>query len=71
MERWLFILRSRTLGEGGVDDDNIRTEEFSGYSEAEQEWDMNIKIKRVYEQPDEDDGRRILVDRIWPSASSR
>ena len=27
---------------------------------------MNIKIKRVYEQPDEDDGRRILVDRLWP-----
>jgi ferredoxin-NADP reductase len=26
-----------TLGEAGVDDDNIRTEEFSGYSEAEQE----------------------------------
>jgi ferredoxin-NADP reductase len=24
-----------TLGEAGVDDDNIRTEEFSGYSEAE------------------------------------
>jgi uncharacterized protein YeaO (DUF488 family) len=71
LERWLFILRSRTLGEGGVDDDNIRTEEFSGYSEAEQEWDMNIKIKRVYEQPDEDDGRRILVDRIWPRGISK
>jgi len=27
---------------------------------------MNIKIKRVYEQPDNDDGRRILVDRLWP-----
>jgi uncharacterized protein YeaO (DUF488 family) len=27
---------------------------------------MNIKIKRVYEQPDKDDGRRILVDRLWP-----
>ena len=23
-----------TLGEAGVDDDDIRTEEFSGYSEA-------------------------------------
>jgi uncharacterized protein YeaO (DUF488 family) len=28
--------------------------------------DMNIKIKRVYEQPAKDDGRRILVDRLWP-----
>ena len=27
---------------------------------------MNIKIKRVYEQPNEDDGVRILVDRLWP-----
>jgi uncharacterized protein YeaO (DUF488 family) len=27
---------------------------------------MNIKIKRVYEQPDKEDGERILVDRLWP-----
>jgi uncharacterized protein YeaO (DUF488 family) len=27
---------------------------------------MNIKIKRVYEQPDKQDGERILVDRLWP-----
>jgi uncharacterized protein YeaO (DUF488 family) len=27
---------------------------------------MNIKIKRVYEPPDKDDGTRILVDRLWP-----
>ena len=27
---------------------------------------MNIKIKRVYEQPASDDGSRILVDRLWP-----
>ena len=27
---------------------------------------MNIKIKRVYEQPDREDGERILVDRLWP-----
>lgn len=27
---------------------------------------MNIKIKRVYEQPDQEDGMRILVDRLWP-----
>ena len=27
---------------------------------------MNIKIKRVYERPDKDDGVRILVDRLWP-----
>ena len=25
-----------------------------------------IKIKRAYEKPSEDDGYRILVDRLWP-----
>jgi uncharacterized protein YeaO (DUF488 family) len=27
---------------------------------------MNIKIKRVYERLDKEDGTRILVDRLWP-----
>lgn len=27
---------------------------------------MKIKVKRVYENPDKDDGMRILVDRLWP-----
>lgn len=27
---------------------------------------MQIKIKRVYEKPQSSDGRRILVDRVWP-----
>src|SRR5690349_18780293 len=27
---------------------------------------MYIKIKRVYEQPGQEDGMRILVDRLWP-----
>jgi uncharacterized protein YeaO (DUF488 family) len=35
-------------------------------TEPELRVSMNIKIKRVYEQPDEDDGMRILVDRLWP-----
>ncbi|HLB73705.1 MAG TPA: DUF488 domain-containing protein [Sedimentisphaerales bacterium] len=25
-----------------------------------------LKIKRVYEQPDKNDGVRMLVDRLWP-----
>ncbi|WP_454784378.1 DUF488 domain-containing protein [Legionella sp. WA2024007413] len=25
-----------------------------------------IKIKRIYEEPDSSDGYRILVDRLWP-----
>ena len=27
---------------------------------------MKIKIKRVYEKPAKEDGKRILVDRLWP-----
>lgn len=27
---------------------------------------MNIKIKRVYEEPSDQDGIRLLVDRLWP-----
>jgi uncharacterized protein YeaO (DUF488 family) len=27
---------------------------------------MTIRIKRVYEKPEPDDGTRILVDRLWP-----
>jgi uncharacterized protein YeaO (DUF488 family) len=27
---------------------------------------MSIRIKRVYEEPDTEDGKRILVDRLWP-----
>ncbi len=27
---------------------------------------MSIRIKRVYEEPEADDGVRILVDRLWP-----
>lgn len=27
---------------------------------------MNIRIKRVYEEPNGEDGTRILVDRLWP-----
>ncbi len=32
---------------------------------------MEIKIKRVYEQPEKNDGYRILVDRIWPRGVSK
>ena len=32
---------------------------------------MEIKTKRIYETPDERDGYRILVDRIWPRGMSK
>ncbi|HVB61531.1 MAG TPA: DUF488 domain-containing protein [Ktedonobacteraceae bacterium] len=30
-----------------------------------------VAIKRVYEQPEADDGKRILVDRLWPRGLSK
>lgn len=27
---------------------------------------MKLNIKRVYEKPEKKDGKRILVDRVWP-----
>lgn len=32
---------------------------------------MTIRIKRVYETADEDDGFRVLVDRLWPRGESK
>jgi uncharacterized protein YeaO (DUF488 family) len=30
-----------------------------------------LRIKRVYKPPDEEDGVRVLVDRLWPRGLSR
>ncbi|QDT44125.1 hypothetical protein Pan241w_42310 [Gimesia alba] len=30
-----------------------------------------IRIKRIYEEPDSDDGHRVLVDRLWPRGMSK
>ncbi|MDD3722382.1 MAG: DUF488 domain-containing protein [Lutibacter sp.] len=30
-----------------------------------------IKIKRIYDEPSDDDGYRILVDRLWPRGVSK
>lgn len=32
---------------------------------------MNISVKRVYDQPEPEDGFRILVDRLWPRGLSK
>lgn len=31
----------------------------------------NIRLKRAYDAPAEEDGKRILVDRLWPRGLSR
>lgn len=33
--------------------------------------DMPLRIKRIYEPADNDDGKRILVDRLWPRGVSK
>jgi uncharacterized protein YeaO (DUF488 family) len=30
-----------------------------------------LKIKRIYESPEKDDGFRVLVDRLWPRGVSK
>lgn len=30
-----------------------------------------MKIKRIYEEPDKDDGYRVLIDRVWPRGISK
>ena len=30
-----------------------------------------MRIKRIYDQPDKEDGTRILVDRLWPRGLTR
>ncbi|WP_165777193.1 DUF488 domain-containing protein [Bifidobacterium primatium] len=32
---------------------------------------MSIMVKRIYDEPEPDDGCRILVDRLWPRGMSR
>lgn len=30
-----------------------------------------VRIKRIYDKPEEDNGARILVDRLWPRGLSK
>lgn len=32
---------------------------------------MTVRIKRIYDAPAEDDGYRVLVDRVWPRGLSK
>ncbi|MGB0767132.1 MAG: DUF488 domain-containing protein [Phycisphaeraceae bacterium] len=33
--------------------------------------DASIEIKRIYDEPSESDGLRVLVDRVWPRGVSK
>ncbi|MFD9002500.1 DUF488 domain-containing protein [Streptomyces sp. NPDC059582] len=32
---------------------------------------MSVRVRRVYEPPEPDDGTRVLVDRLWPRGLSK
>lgn len=32
---------------------------------------MDVRLKRAYDEPAEDDGYRVLIDRLWPRGVSR
>ncbi|GAA4303186.1 DUF488 domain-containing protein [Actinomadura luteofluorescens] len=32
---------------------------------------MEVRLRRVYESPTDEDGKRILVDRVWPRGLSK
>lgn len=32
---------------------------------------MSVRVKRVYDQPDKNDGYRVLVDRLWPRGMTK
>ncbi|HEY9545571.1 MAG TPA: DUF488 family protein, partial [Solimonas sp.] len=33
--------------------------------------EIDIRVKRVYDADEEDDGARVLVDRLWPRGLSK
>lgn len=33
--------------------------------------DVNIEIKRIYDDPSDEDGTRVLVDKVWPRGMSK
>jgi uncharacterized protein YeaO (DUF488 family) len=32
---------------------------------------LDIRLKRIYDEPSDDDGQRVLVDRLWPRGVSK
>ncbi|MGN6197359.1 DUF488 domain-containing protein, partial [Humibacter sp.] len=33
--------------------------------------DRNVRVRRIYDPPEPDDGKRVLVDRLWPRGMSK
>jgi uncharacterized protein YeaO (DUF488 family) len=32
---------------------------------------FDVRVKRIYDEPDPDDGYRVLIDHVWPRGVSR
>src|SRR5690606_17295368 len=52
--------------EDGADDARLRLRRVAQHGARRMRRKPDIAIKRVYEKPEESDGFRVLVDRLWP-----
>jgi uncharacterized protein YeaO (DUF488 family) len=43
----------------------------SADAKGETEMSTDVRIKRIYDPPDSDDGYRVLIDHVWPRGVSR
>ena len=43
----------------------------SADAKGETEMSPDVRIKRIYDPPDPDDGYRVLIDHVWPRGVSR
>jgi uncharacterized protein YeaO (DUF488 family) len=73
---FIVILVRRTKTTGTVATAVARTDSGRSSWEFERSFGMGtrratIRLKRVYESPTEDDGNRILVERLWPRGVSK
>jgi uncharacterized protein YeaO (DUF488 family) len=49
---------------------NARGDPMAGSAGAEQ-MTAGVRIKRIYDEPANDDGYRVLIDHVWPRGVSR
>jgi uncharacterized protein YeaO (DUF488 family) len=40
-------------------------------SESGREWMVDVRVKRIYDEPEPGDGYRVLIDHVWPRGVSR
>ena len=40
-------------------------------SEEQKDMSLDVRAKRIYDQPEQEDGYRVLIDHVWPRGISR